>query len=135
MAEEVALLILRDIGANKIVTQLRDKFKDLTITRSTVTALKRHPSYHAVMERDAEAKVKSGKIELRAGVAGQVEFYLAALRKMITKGNAQALALAFKVMGVDIVENAGKQENSLTIVMPGAKSPERVIDVKDEKKD
>lgn len=122
------MLTLQGVGINKAVTALAQKY-DLTLTRAKVAKLKSHPKFHEVMEREAEAKVKAATLELKSGMAELVPYMVQQLKKMIGKGNAQAVAIVCKGLGMD-ADTGQKQATSLTVIMPGASEEKEVNEQK-----
>lgn len=132
LAKELALLTLQDVGINKAVGILAQKF-DLSLTRGKVAALKRHPSYNEVLQKGVQAMVEAGQLDFKIGTANLTPMALACLKKGLKKGDMQAVVQWAKAMGLDTKDSGPKQETGIQIILPGERK-EKVIDIKPIKK-
>lgn len=137
MAEKAAQYTIQGIGINKQVDLIAKEY-DLLFTRTNLLTLRRHPRYQEVILADKQARldlvnnaIEMGKLELKNGIVNMIPDLIKAMHDQVNEGNVKAMALAFKGMGMDIVEQT-KQDQSLTIVIPGMKPAQEkeVIDVK-----
>lgn len=119
MAEDLALLELNGVGLNKAVSQMRDKYKDLTITRGSLVALKRHPRYDEVITQNEESKIRRGRMEGRIGVINLVPTFLKALERVLkSKAPAPGITVMAKVLYDMDGETKNQQAQQLQIIMP-----------------
>lgn len=131
MAEKAAQYTIQGIGINKQVDLMAKEY-DLLFTRTNLLTLRKHPRYQEVILADKQARldlvanaIEMGKLEIQHGTANMVPDLIKAMHEQIKEGNVKAMALAFKALGMDIVEEK-KQDQSLTIVIPGIKqTPEK----------
>lgn len=126
MAEKAAQYTIQGIGINKQVDLIAKEY-DLLFTRTNLLTLRKHPRYQEVILADKQARldlvnnaIEMGKLELKNGIVNMVPDLIKGMHEQINEGNVKAMALAFKGLGMDLVEGA-KQDQNLTIVIPGIK--------------
>lgn len=142
MAEKAAQYTIQGIGLNKQVDLIAKEY-ELLFTRTNLLTLRKHPRYQEVILADKQARldlvnnaIEMGKLELKNGIVNMVPDLIKGMHDQINEGNVKAMALAFKGLGMDLVEEV-KQDQSLTIVIPGMKpqAEKEVILVKKVKSD
>lgn len=133
MAEKVALLTIQGVGIKEIHKRMCQE-DDLTLSRSQVIALKRHPRFHEVMKREVEAVVESAQNETKMGFAVLVPEANAILKEMIQDKHIGAITLVYKGIGMlDQKPEQKEQTQSLTVILPDTNMNEApVIEVNNE---
>lgn len=133
MAEVLAQLTLRGVGLNKQVAEMQDQFKDLTLTRTRLDQLRKHPRYKEIIQHHFEHVSSLAVLEGRLKLTGLIPDAITALKHLIkVKKNVNAIALVFKNAGMETIEET-KQAQAITVIMPGGKPSEKTIDVSPNK--
>lgn len=124
LAEQHARLTLRGVGINEQVKQLK-KETNLEVTRTKLINLKRHPKYHEVIQKDAEAKIKNGQLTAMLGIAELVPDAIAALARLVKADNVKAVDTAIR-LGIGKEEEKTEQKQAIQILLATDKSEKPV---------
>lgn len=118
LAEAWAMLKLKGVGIQKAVIILRDQFKDLTITRSTLAGVSNLPSYREIMVKYQEDKIRFGKLDGQVDVINLMPEFVKALQRVLkSKNPAPGIAVMAKVL-FEAEANKTQQAQQLQIIMP-----------------
>lgn len=129
MAEALAQLTLSGLGVNKQVEQMAQRY-DLTLTRTKLGLIRKHPRYKEVMEREAASIIENNLLEGRLAGSNLLTEVVEAIKKGLKKGDPRFVIAAMKLSGIDIQQEQTKQDQSITVVMPGAIPVDNTIEVK-----
>lgn len=126
LAEQTALLTLKGIGLNEQVKQLK-KETNIEVTRTKLVQLRKHPRYHKVVKRDAEASIETGTLQARLGCIELIPDCLSALKEQIGKGNVKAIETTLKVAIGDTKKDAPEQQQAIQIIMASDTKSEKPV--------
>lgn len=79
-----------------------------------------------------DSAVEAAVIELKGGLSELIQLTLKVIRQQLEKSNLNAIPYVYKALGVETQDPVKPGNQTLTIVMPGAKSPDNVIEVQNE---
>lgn len=116
IAESAALLDLRGIGINAQVEQLSQEY-DLTLTRTKLINLKRHPRYQEVKKKAIEAEFDAGTLSLKKMAVDLLPEVYKCLKEKLKDGDTRAAALVVNFFMDKEIEDGPKQAQAINITL------------------
>ena len=119
VAARAATLRMQGVGLNAITKQLSEEF-EFNFTRTYMERLENTETYQRVVTEHRNAVVKAAINELKKCTSALVPKIVTALEKALDNGNVNAIPHALKILGIEGAEPDQKQQQNITVVLPGA---------------
>lgn len=116
IAEQAALLDLRGIGVNEQVKQLATEY-DLTLTRTRLLTLKKHPKYVESLKKGYLEKIEAGQMIGNSVLAENAKVFADCLVKEAKDGNIKAAIAGLQLLNGKEAEDGPKQAQQLNITL------------------